>query len=141
MNRLDLQDRTLFFDGKKLEAISGDKRAVGFCSKCGQELESLGYFREGPGWLLAAQCSHGHPVLISYDDDWGWLGDTDLEISTGQKRLSEMSREQLEIVFSPGEIKAMEATERREEVSRQNLYRARAKYDKFERLFGVRIRI
>ena len=141
MNRLDLQDLSLFLDGKKLKAVYGDKRAVGFCVKCGQELESLGYFKPGSGWLLAAQCSHGHPVLISYDDDWRWLEDVDLEIGAGQKSISEMSREQLDVVFSPGEIKAMEAAERGEEVSRQNLYRARAKYDKFERLFGIRIRL
>jgi hypothetical protein len=141
MNRLDLQDLSLFLDGKKLKSVYGDKRAVGFCVKCGQELESLGYFKPGSGWLLAAQCRHGHSVLISYDDDWRWLEDADLEIGADQKSILEMSREQLEVVFSPGEIKAMEAVERGEVVSRQNLYRARAKYDKFERLFGIRIRI
>jgi len=141
MNRLNLLDLNLFFDGKKLKAISRDKRAVGFCAKCSQELESPGYFRLGSGWLLAARCSHGHPVLISYADDWRWLEDADLEIGAGQQSISEMSREQLEVVFSPGEIKAMEATESGEEVPRNNLCRARAKYDKFERLFGIRIRI
>ena len=78
---------------------------------------------------------------MRYDMDWNWLGDEDLEISAEKESISTLPREKLEAVFTPAEIRDMLACERGQPYTRQNLYRARAKYDRFEKLFGIKIKV
>jgi len=141
MNRLEEGSFALFFDGKRLEPASIEKNIVGFCSKCDGELESLAYHKTGEGWLVSAQCNNFHQVLIQYDGHWNWKGDAQLEIVPESKSISTLPREQLEAIFTAAEIRTMVECERGMPYTRQNLYRARAKYEKFEKLFGVRIKL
>ena len=81
---------------------------------------------------------------MRYDQKWNWLGDQELQISVKEKGTSSISsieREKLEAVFTSAEIRDMLACERGQPFTRQNLYRARAKYEKFEKLFGIKINI
>jgi hypothetical protein len=80
-------------------------------------------------------------VLLLYGSDWNWLGDQELESSPEFKSISSLPREQLEAVFTPAEIRTLEACEQGKPYTRQNLYRARAKYEKFEKLFGVKLKL
>jgi hypothetical protein len=141
MNRLEQVSFSLFFDGKRLEPTSLEKNIVGFCSKCDGELESMAYHKTDEGWMVSAACPNQHLVLIQYDGLWNWKGDAQLEIVPEFKSISTLPKEQLEAVFTAAEIRTMEACEKGLPYTRQNLYRARAKYDKFEKLFGVKIEL
>ncbi len=139
MNRLEQGSYVLLSDSRRIEPVSLEKNIVGFCARCETELESIAYYRSEIGWQVCACCKGDHLVLMQFDLNWNWLGDQELEISTEQKSISMLPREKLEAVFTAAEIRDMEAFERGEPYVRQNLYRARAKYDKFEKLFGERI--
>ena len=139
MNRLEQGSYVLLSDGRRIEPVSLEKNMVGFCARCETELESIAYYRSEIGWQVCARCKGDHLVLMQFDLNWNWLGDQELEISTKKKSISMLPREKLEAVFTAAEIRDMEAFERGEPYVRQNLYRARAKYDKFEKLFGERI--
>jgi hypothetical protein len=158
MYRFDREKKHLFFEDQKLEPRSEEGNVVGFCSFCNGELSSLAYYRVPEGWMVASSCDGcGRMFLSRYDSSWSWEGDFGLAASepdqsakeesqrsspkTSTSSISDLSREQLEVVFTPAELRDMERCERGEAYTRQNLYRARAKYEKFERLFGVRIDI
>lgn len=148
---MDQENKRLFFGGRKLEPHSVEGNVTGFCSDCDVELSSLAYFRVSEGWLVASRCGGCERMILSrYDPSWSWKGDFDLEAAEsvgsaneGSKTsgISDLPKEQLEAVFTPAELRDMERCVRGEAYTRQNLYRARAKYEKFERLFGVRIDI
>jgi hypothetical protein len=76
---------------------------------------------------------------MCYDRQWNWQGDRDLEIYTEKLSISTIAKEKLEAVFTQAEIRDMIACQQGLPYTRQNLYRARAKYEKFEKLFGVTI--
>ena len=128
-----------------------EENFVGFCSDCDGELFSLAYFQVGESWMVASRCDGcGRLILAKYGLVWSWEGDFDLELAEAHQSakaeikttsISGVSRELLEAVFTSAELRDMERCERGEPYTRQNLYRARAKYEKFERLFGVRIDI
>ncbi len=138
---LEQGSNALLLDGIRLEPSSLEKNMVGFCSQCQLELESIAYFRSEGGWQVCARCKGDHMVLMQFDPEWKWLGDKDLAILHEKKSISALPREKLEAVFTAAEIRDMAAFERGEPYVRQNLYRARAKYDKFEKLFGVKIEL
>jgi hypothetical protein len=151
MYRVDQEKKHLFFEGQKLEPRSVEENLVGFCSLCEGELWSIAYYRVSEGWMVAARCDGcDKMVLARFGKSWSWEGDYDLEAAepappTGDasktSSISDLSREELEAVFTPAELRDMERCEMGEAYTRQNLYRARAKYEKFERLFGVKIDI
>lgn len=141
MNKLEKGSCALYFDGKRFEPVSSDKNKVGFCDKCDSDLESLAYHRIDSGWLVSAQCKNEHLSLMCYDLEWNWKGDQELQISEENGKISNIPKEQMEAIFTPAEIRDMRACERGQPYTRQNLYRARAKYDRFEKLFGVMIDI
>ncbi len=118
---------------------------VGFCARCESELESIAYHRSDDGWLVCANCRNEHLVLMQYDNAWNWLCDQSLEISakapTEQRGILALPREKLEAVFTPAEIRDMIAYEQGQPYTRQNLYRAKAKFEKFEKLFGMKIKL
>ncbi|MBN1323522.1 MAG: hypothetical protein JW986_05915 [Methanotrichaceae archaeon] len=117
---------------------------AGFCYGCGEgELHSLAFYREGDGWQVAARCKEcGIYLLLRYDRSWNWLDDEELEVvEAGPVLVSTIPREQLDAVFTSAEIRDMIACEENRPFTRQNLYRARSKYDRFESLFGVRIQL
>ena len=136
----------LFFGDLRLEPCSLETNLVGFCRNCGAELWSLAYYRSEAGWQVAARCREcGDMILMRYDLSWNWLGDSELALAepkpSGAADIFSLPREQLEAIFTPAELRDMEACARGESYVRQNLYRARAKYEKFEKLFGVRIEL
>ena len=139
MNQLEEKSRTLIFEGKRLEPVSLENNMVGFCSKCEMDLESLAYHGTQSCWLVSARCQKEHLILMRYDRQWNWQGDGDLEISKEKVNVSSIPKEKLEAVFTQAEIRDMLACERNTPYTRQNLYRARAKYEKFEKLFGIKI--
>lgn len=145
MNRLEKESYALHTDGMRLKPISLERNMVGFCAKCESELESLAYHKSDNIWLVSASCKNEHIVLMRYDDEWKWLDDQSLEISARiaakPDGLSAIPKEKLEVVFTPAEIRDMIAYEQGKPYTRQNLYRARAKYEKFEKLFGVKIKL
>jgi hypothetical protein len=142
MNRLEQGSFALHFNGKRLEPVSLEKNIVGFCSKCEGELESVAYHRSDDDWLVSACChDNTHLFLIHFDRDWNWLGDLELAIAPEFKSISSLPKEKLEAVFTPAELRTLEACEQGKPYTRQNLYRARAKYEKFEKLFGLKINL
>jgi len=143
MCKIEQGCRRLHLQGTKIKPTSLVENFVGFCERCEGELLSYAYYRSKGDWLVAARCERcGHMLLIKYDRSWEWQSDSAAEvIEPRPTSLSSLSREQLDAVFSPAELKAMEACERGETYVRQNLSRARAKYDKFERLFGQKMEI
>jgi hypothetical protein len=141
MNHLDKEKYVLFCGEKRLDPASIEKNMVGFCSLCRADMESIAYHICEQNWLVSARCEKDHLTLMRYDMDWNWLGDEDLEISAETESISTLPREKLEAVFSPAEIRDMMACGRGQPYTRQNLYRARAKFDRFERLFGIKLKI
>ena len=131
----------LIFEGRRLEPVSLERNMVGFCSKCDMDLESLAYHRTESNWLVSARCQKEHLILMRYDLQWNWQGDCDLEICTEKVSVSSIDKEKLDAVFTQAEIRDMLACERSAPYIRQNLYRARAKYERFEKLFGIKIDI
>lgn len=141
MSRLMLPGSVLEHQGQSLEPVSLDKNRVGLCQSCDQELESLAYHRCGSLWLVSARCRNEHLVLMCFDQGWNWKEDCSLETASSFARVSDLKSEQLEAVFTPAEIRTILSCERNEPYVRQNLYRARAKYDRFEKLFGIKINL
>jgi hypothetical protein len=139
MNRLERSCRNLIFEGNALEPISLEHNMVGFCSRCDQDMESLAYHRTESKWLVSANCRNDHLVLMCYDRQWNWQGDSDLEIYAEKESVSAIAGEKLQAVFTQAEIRDMIACQQGLPYTRQNLYRARAKYGKFEKLFGIKI--
>lgn len=141
MNRLTEKDFTLLYGSDRLSPVSLDRNAIGFCAICGSDLESLTYYSTGSEWLVAAQCKKEHLALIRYDQEWNWQGDLELELYSEEVIVASLPREKLDSVFTAAEIRDMIACQQGKPYTRQNIYRARAKYDKFEKLFGIRINI
>ena len=145
MNRLEKESYALHLNGVRLEPISIDKNMVGFCARCDSELESLAYHKLEDSWLVSATCKNEHLVLMRYDSEWKWLDDRSLEMSAKMAikpgGVSTLPKEKLEAVFTPAEIRDMMAYEQGKPYTRQNLYRARAKYERFESLFGLKIKL
>ena len=141
MNQLEEKSRILIFEGRRLDPVSIDRNMVGFCSRCDADLESLAYHSTETNWLVSARCDKEHLVLMRYDRQWNWLGDLDLEICAEKVSVSSIGREKLEAVFTQAEIRDMLACQQGLPFTRQNLYRARAKYERFEKLFGITIDI
>jgi hypothetical protein len=141
MNRLEQKSHALVFEGKRLEPVSLEKNAVGLCSRCESDLTSLSYHRDESSWLVCAQCKNDHTILMRYDQKWNWQGDRELQISPDEMSISSIDKEKLESVFTPAEIRDMLSCEQGLPYVRQNLYRARAKYDKFEKLFGLKLNL
>jgi len=141
MNLLEEKSLALFFENRRLSPLSVEKNPVGFCSSCDNELESLAYHRAEAVWLVSARCINGHLVLMRFDGEWNWLGDEGLEMFSGFSSVSNLPKEQLEAVFTAAEIRTLIACEKGQPFTRQNLYRARAKFERFEKLFGIRIDI
>lgn len=139
MNQLDLLSRNLIFEGRRLQPVSLECNMVGFCSRCDQDLESLAYHSTESKWLVSAHCNNEHLILMCYDRQWNWQSDYDLEICTEKVSVSTIAKEKLEAVFTQAEIRDMLACQQGLPYTRQNLYRARAKYEKFEQIFGIKI--
>jgi hypothetical protein len=91
--------------------------------------------------MISARCKKDHLILMQYDLEWNWQGDQELQISAKKEGISTLPREMLEAVFTNAEIRDMLACEQGLPFVRQNLYRARTKYDRFEKLFGIRLNI
>jgi hypothetical protein len=141
MNRLEEKSHALVFEGKRLEPVSLEKNAVGLCSRCESDLTSIAYHRDESSWLVCAQCKNDHTVLMCFDPKWNWLGDRELHVSSDEVSVSSIDKEKLESVFTAAEIRDMLSCERGLPYVRQNLYRARSKYDKFEKLFGIKLNL
>ena len=141
MNRLEQKTRALLVNERRLEPVSVEKNMVGFCARCGSDLSSLAYHRTEDGWLVSALCEKDHLTLMAYDNEWSWQGDQELQIYEETGAIQSIQKEQLEAVFTPAEIRDMLAYERGESYTRQNLYRAKAKFERFEKLFGIKIKL
>jgi hypothetical protein len=139
MNRIEENSLVLIQGGRRLEPVSREKNLVGFCSRCQADLYSIAYHNTDDRWLVSAGCNNGHLFLLQYDRQWRWLQDGDLEMRKEEVRICDIAREKLEVVFTAAEIRDMAACQQGQPYTRQNLYRARAKYEKFERLFGIKI--
>lgn len=142
------RDPDLVLDGAKVSPVSKEQNRVGICTACDGDLLSLGYYKHAGRWMVAARCiGCSMALLMVYDEDWSWIEDQPLVVDEAEGdapakaslRVSEVPRERLEVVFTPAEIRDMIAFQEGRPYVRQNLYRARAKLDRFERLFGVRI--
>ena len=139
MNQIEENSLVLIFKGQRLEPVSREKNMVGLCSRCEADLYSIAYHNTDDRWLVSAGCNNGHLFLLQYDRQWRWLQDGDLEMKKEVVRICDIAREKLEAVFTAAEIRDLAACQEGQPYTRQNLYRARAKYEKFERLFGIKI--
>lgn len=142
------RDPDLVLDGAKVSPVSREQNRVGICTACDGDLLSLGYYRHAGRWMVAARCGAcSRALLMVYDEDWSWIEDMPLVVDDEERapaaslRVSEVPQERLEVVFTPAEIRDMIAFQEGRSYVRQNLYRARAKLDRFERLFGIRIEL
>lgn len=138
----------LVLDDTKVSPVSREQNRVGICTACDGDLLSLGYYRHAGRWMVAARCSDcARALLMIYGEDWSWIEDMPLVVDEAEVhtraslRVSEVPQERLEVVFTPAEIRDMIAFQEGRPYVRQNLYRARAKLERFERLFGVRIEL
>lgn len=137
-----------------IRLISEDRNLAGFCTSCEGELESEAYYRSGTGWLVAVRCCEcDQRLLIEYGPDWGWRQDRPFfeapreskapegttEGCAALVRVSDLPKEMLNAVFTKAEIRDMIACQDGLPFVRQNLYRARAKYGRFERLFKIKL--
>ncbi|MCX8207587.1 MAG: hypothetical protein N3G75_07115 [Methanothrix sp.] len=145
-----LRKQDLVLDDTEISPVSGEQNRVGICTSCGGDLLSLGYYKHAGRWMVAARCSAcAMALLMVYGEDWSWIEDMPLvveeveghEPARASLRVSEVSRERLEVVFTPAEIRDMIAFQEGRPYVRQNLYRARAKLERFERLFGIKIEL
>lgn len=144
------RETDLVLDDTKVSPVSREQNIVGICTYCDGDLLSLGYYKHASRWMVAARCSAcSRALLMVYGEDWSWIEDMPLVVdeAKGHKpartslRVSEVPQERLEVVFTPAEIRDMIAFQEGGPYVRQNLYRARAKLERFERLFGVRIEL
>ena len=126
---------------ERLDPFSQSRNVIGFCGICDSELESLAYYGTDREWLISARCKNEHLALIRYDKQWNWLGDLHLEFLKEEVRVADLDREMLNSVFTPAEIRDMIACQQGQPYTRQNIYRARGKYERFEKLFGIKIGI
>lgn len=137
-----------------IRLISEDQNLVGFCTSCEGALESEAYYRSRGCWFVAVRCRGcGQRLLIEYGPDWSWKGDRPLiEAPREAKavegkaaggpvpvRVSDLPKEMLDAVFTKAEIRDMIACQEGRPFVRQNLYRARAKYERFEQLFNIKL--
>ena len=141
MNQIEEKSHILIFQGQRLQPVSLEENMVGFCSRCDSELLSLGYYSLDGDWIVSARCSNGHINLMRYDLQWNWQGDFDVLAVKDRSDVSMIDRKMLEAVFTQAEIRDMLACQKKLPYTRQNLYRARAKYQKFESLFGIKLDI
>ena len=139
MNRIEENSLVLIFKGQRLEPVSKERNMIGYCSRCQADLYSLAYHNTADRWLVSARCAGGHLILLQYDRQWRWLEDGELEMGKQVTLISNIAREKLETVFTAAEIRDMAACQQGQPYTRQNLYRARAKYERFERLFGIKL--
>ncbi len=143
-SRLSLDGLALISEAGRQDPLNVEEVFAGFCSRCEEgELHSLAFYQDSQGWLVAARCNEcGIHLLLRYDRSWNWLDDGVVEVvEAGPAQVSTLPREQLEAVFTSAEIRDMLACEEGRPFTRQNLYRARSKYDRFESLFGIRIQL
>ena len=141
MNQLAEEGLFLLYGKERLDPVSRSRNVIGFCGICDSELESLAYYGTDQEWLISARCKNEHLALIRYDKSWKWKDDLPLELSREEVKIAELPREKLDIVFTPAEIRDMIACQEGLPYTRQNIYRARGKYQKFEKLFGIKIDI
>ncbi|NYT02365.1 MAG: hypothetical protein GKC10_06395 [Methanosarcinales archaeon] len=142
MYSLELESKALQNGKQSIEPLSMAEYTVGFCSRCQSQMKSLAYFFADDCWLVAASCPGCNtPNLLQYDRDWNWIKDMPLTLARRATRVSELPREQLEAVFTPAEIRDMLACEEGRPYVRQNLYRARAKFELFEEKFRFKIEL
>jgi hypothetical protein len=141
MNQLTEKGMFLLFNGERHNPLSQSRNVIGFCSTCGSDLESLAYYSTDSEWLVSAQCAKGHLALIRYGRDWSWLDDLPLEFLKEEVNVADLPREKLDAIFTPAEIRDMIACQEGSPYVRQNIYRARTKYERFEKLFGIKIDI
>ena len=141
MNQLVEKGLFLLYGRERLDPAALSRNAIGFCGICGSDLESLAYYSTDSEWLVAARCTKEHLALIRYDRNWSWLEDLSLEFLKEEVKVADLLREKLDSVFTPAEIRDMIACQQGRPYTRQNIYRARTKYERFEKLFGIKIEI
>ncbi|MFZ2376955.1 MAG: hypothetical protein WAV83_07055 [Methanothrix sp.] len=141
MNRVAERSLSLLYGREQLDPFSQSRNVIGFCGICDSELESLAYYCTDQEWLISARCKRGHLALLRYDREWNWKEDLPLEFVKEEIRVSDLDGEMLNSVFTPAEIRDMIACQQGRPYTRQNIYRARAKYERFEKLFGIKIEI
>jgi hypothetical protein len=135
----DLKNNILFFQGERLSPVHLETRFVGFCEKCGSDLTSISYHGHRGDNLVVADCRKCEiRYLLRFKSNWDWVSDETLELT---QNLREIPLERLESVFSPSELEAMFARSEGRPYTRQNLFRARKKYNKFEKLFGIKLEL
>jgi len=121
--------------------------------------------------LIISSCTKCSSIYVNiYDHNWSWLDDAEPEffeskpeqfdktkktdsshtvfkipvysdIINTPKELEMIPKEQLEAVFSSTEIEAIFHKAKNEKNVRQYYHRARMKYEKFEKIFGIKINI
>lgn len=140
---LDMDAPALIAGISRLQPVLLKENPVGFCRHCGGELSSTGYFQDEKRWLVASICgSCDSRTLLSYDLDWNWIEDLQLPIASDiGLPVSAIPEEQLSAVFTGAEIRDMRAMESGGPYIRQNIYRARSKLERFQRLFGTKIKL
>lgn len=149
----DLKTNSLYIEESRIPAYSLEKNEIGHCSNCDAIIMSLSYHSVGETIVVVTRCaSCGAFYANVYDSGWNWIDETPVvllpilipisnQIIDDYKGLERISIKKLEAVFSRGEIEALFARAKNETPIRQYLYRARKKYDLFEKIFDLRLEL
>ncbi|AEH60787.1 conserved hypothetical protein [Methanosalsum zhilinae DSM 4017] len=165
----DIETNILNIDGNLLEPCSLDENETGSCISCSNKLISISYHQMdnpdiGKANIVVSECDGCRSIFASlHDGDWNWIDDIQvsdhLESTPLQKitplnehskkesslkesvRIEDIPEEKLRAVFSPKELEAIYAKYNGNHCVRQYLYRARKKYSKFKKLFGIELNI
>lgn len=160
----DTAKKILYID-HQIPAEEAEETEVGTCSDCRSPIISQSYHLIHNDSVVIGKCIKcGKLSANIYDKDWNWISeipntqflehDHELAINASpgvlnnkdQDRsdielLNSIPENKLESIFSSTEIIAMFSRARGENCTRQYLYNARKKYQKFEDVFGIKIDI
>jgi len=151
--KYDLKENNLCIEENLIPAYSLEENEIGNCSNCDSMLMSLSYHSVGETIVVVTKCvSCGSFYINIYDFEWNWVDEAPVsllpisipisnQVIDDWKGLEKIPLKKLEAVFSRGEIEALFARAKDETPVRQYLYRARKKYEMFEEIFDLRLKL
>ncbi|QLC49961.1 hypothetical protein HWN40_06730 [Methanolobus zinderi] len=162
----DPKNNTLFHKKTELPLDGLEKNFIGACSKCNADVFSISYHTYHDQNAVAAKCTNcGQMYAILYDALWNWTGEHMIRYNCPNsanpekesshateneyyectneelKTLQSIPKKKLETVFTPAEIDTLFAKAAGKKHVRQYLYRARKKFDDFNELFDIYLKI
>lgn len=141
----DVREKRVYYQGSGLNSQFFGPTLAGYCEKCEGCVNSEVCCECEGQHVVVGRCEAcGRVVLLVFDGDWEVMGERVVEGSSLVSDVSDFKSipyKYLDAVFTPAEIEAMKNKYNNKKYSRQNLYRARKKYEKFKLLFNIELDI